>query len=97
MTTLGAALICLYRPQPLNISAGTLLAQIMFSLPFEVRWHVDNQAVSMNMFVWLMVYLLCAYVVFGTRGGGVLNSVSVGIMLLALVSDPPTMPMLVSS
>ncbi|MFD1730010.1 hypothetical protein ACFSC4_01075 [Deinococcus malanensis] len=87
----------MYRPQTLNIAAGTLLALTMFSLPFEVRWHIDNQAIPMNMFVWLMVYLLCAYVVFGTRVGGVLNSVSVGIMLLALVSDPPTTPVLVSS
>ncbi|ACO45648.1 putative regulator protein, GGDEF domain; putative membrane protein [Deinococcus deserti VCD115] len=95
--TLSAGLICLYRPDTLKIVVGILLALTMFSLPIEVRWHIDHRAVPMNMFVWLMVYLLCAYVVFGTRVGGILNAVSLGIMLLALVSDPPTMPMLVSS
>lgn len=96
ITGLGL-LLCLLRPEWVQVTAWILLALTMLSLPFEVRWHVDHQAVPMGLFLWLLVYLMVAFVVFGTRTGSLLNVVSVGIMVLALVAAPPRGPMLVSS
>ncbi|MFC4639638.1 GGDEF domain-containing protein [Deinococcus hohokamensis] len=96
ITLLGLGL-CLLRPEWVQVTAALLLALTMLSLPFEVRWHVDHQAVPLALFLWLLVYLLVAFVVFGTRTGSLLNVVSVSIMVLALVSSPPRLPMLVSA